>query len=136
MDLGSLDLTSLTPVQFATLGAAVAAVDWLWGVLQAIRPPNVFSWAQVMGVLKSHVLERIVPIFALASFAWLVPATDPAHAGLYAAAAVGLLGYLGETAKSLLGTYRMNSALAAENAPLTPLTADAVPDDTLPGVPS
>jgi hypothetical protein len=129
-----MDLTNLTWLRFAELAGAVALIDWVVGVLAAIAPPNYFSWANVAKVLETHVLKRILPIAGLAFLAAAVPAGSPEHIGFYGSAIVALGAYVGETAKSLISSYTVAKAVAAD-VPSPDLSSGPIPEDPLAGVP-
>lgn len=64
MTISAPDFGQLTAVQFAIIALAVAAVDWVSGVLGALRTMR-FSVSEVLTVLESHVVMRVLPIAGL-----------------------------------------------------------------------
>lgn len=95
-----IDLTSITWQQFAVIAAVVSAVDLVTGIIYAIAPPNVFSFALAARFLESHVLKRVIPLGGLAAIAQSIP-PSPTHDGLWVFAVGGLALYVGETVKSI-----------------------------------
>lgn len=92
-----VDFSHFTLAQFTIVLIVAAVADWIVGTLSAIVTSR-FSWALVMQVLRTHVLERVIPIallFALGQSADQI--------AIVALADAALAGYYLETADSLLG---------------------------------
>lgn len=54
MQIAVPDFTHLSAVQFATILIAIAAFDWLSGVLGALAVHHDFSWPLVLQVISTH----------------------------------------------------------------------------------
>jgi hypothetical protein len=133
MDLSTLDPTSLTFGRFFVILLTVALVDFVVGVTASIVPPNYFDWSKVAQVLKTHGVERVLPIGALAFIALSFPPGSE-HDLIWATAVGGLVLYVGETLRSLAGS--IGFAQAASAASKDSDTLDDGDEEILPGVPS
>lgn len=100
------DLTGLSLVSFFGLLLLVAAIDTGTAIVVALIR-NTFSSAAVLEYLRTHVLLRIFPIFALAIVGHGIPALGvPAISVAWLAAAASLVGYIVETVGSLRDTFQ------------------------------
>lgn len=102
----NLDLTTLTPVQFAAVLVIVAAVDFVSGVFGALRAGN-FQWSMLVDIVESHGLNRIIPIGAL-----------------FAVGVVGNVSALCFAADGLLAAYVVETIVSV-NGNLNPAPAKA-----------
>lgn len=133
----NLDLSvlgQLTWYQFATLALVLSAVRWATATVYAIAPPNVFSWSLAATVLETQVMNRVVPLAAVAFIAAAIPPST-LHDAVWGLA-VGFLGlYLAETIKTILanralsGVDLANGIIPADAVDVTP--ADPIPDPAL-----
>ena len=99
------DLTTLSLASFMGLLLLVAGVDTAAGVVVALIR-NTFSADKVLEYLRSHVLLRVFPIFALALIGHGIPQLAvPAIAPAWAAAVLSFTAYIVETIGSLRSTF-------------------------------
>lgn len=110
MDLGSIDLTSLTWQQFAVAALSVSFVRWLLAVVAAIKPPNTFSVEKSLDVFRDHVLPIAAPISGVAFVAMSLPPDSATHVALWAVACGGLALYLVDTVKSAASNWVAGAA--------------------------
>lgn len=106
MDLGTLDLTSLTWQQFAIAALAVSLARWVLAVVAALKPPNTFDVKTSLDVFRDHVLPIVTPIAAVAFIAQSFPQGTPAHVGAWAMACGGLALYIADTVKSAAANWK------------------------------
>lgn len=88
---GNLDLTKLSWEQFGAIVLVVTAVDWLTGIIGALKPPNTFSTDQLLNIVLSHG-PKVIAMVGL----FLIGVIGAVPAICYAADAL-LLGYIIET---------------------------------------
>ena len=105
MDLGTIDLTSLTWQQFTVAALAVTIARWVLGVIAAIKPPNTFTIEDALAVFRDHVLSIVAPIAAVAFVAMSLPGDSPAHVALWALACGGLALYVVDTVRSAAANW-------------------------------
>lgn len=96
MTIALPDFASLTAVQFVVILTVVALIDFVTGVLGALRDKT-FSWQILPQIAETHGVARILPIGGLFAVGTIgaIPALCFAAAGLLAA-------YFVETIQSAL----------------------------------
>ena len=109
MDLGSIDLSSLTWQQFVVAALSVTAVRWALAVVAAIKPPNTFSVQKSLEVFRDHVLSVVAPIAGIAFIAMSLPVTSAAHIGAWSLACGGLALYVVDTVRSAAANWQASS---------------------------
>lgn len=109
------DFSHLSAIQFSIVLIAVAAFDFATGVVGAIGVTKTFTWAQVLNILESHGLKRVLPLALL--FAVGQAASSPP---LVALADGALAVYVYETLISAVG----NLTGAAPKAAATVTTSN------------
>lgn len=117
MDL-PFDISAITPIQLLILTASIALVDFVFAVVDALRPSTgtTFSWSIVANVLETHILKRVLPIYALAFLSFGVPGEG--HVYIFGLAIGGVGIYLGETVVSVSAS--IHSGPAAKPATAAP----------------
>jgi hypothetical protein len=94
--------STLTPVLYGLLVAA--GLDILTGLYAAAVSPGGITWDIVANFVKSHVLQRVAPIFLALVAGVAIGGTDSAGGtALIATAAAGGAAYLAETVASIAG---------------------------------
>lgn len=112
MDIGTLDLTSLTWQQFALVTLAVSIARWALAVVAAIKPPNTFSVEKALDVFRDHVLMIVTPISAVAFISMSFPGDSAAHAATWGMACIGLGLYVVDTVKSAADNWQSGAPAA------------------------
>ena len=86
---------------------AVAFLDLAFAVAAALTPPNTFSFAKIADFLGSHILSRVIPIWALLFVGFATQ--DIQLAGISVILTAGLAGavaYVAETIASIVSTVK------------------------------